>query len=82
MTVSEDTITKRVTVWYCKHHSSHDPEICHLLIPEETKLSIAAKLQSGVSIERIVDDVQDDLSSDIERQHLLNRRDVLNKNYS
>ena len=51
MTVSEDTVTKQVTFLYCNHHKCHETEICHLPIPEETKLSIAAKLQSGVSIE-------------------------------
>jgi hypothetical protein len=51
MTVTEYTITKKVKVPYCNHHSgNHNTEICHLRVPEETKNVIAAKLAEGVSI--------------------------------
>ena len=54
MKVSEDTITGKVTVSYCKNHTGHDLEICHLRIPTETKLWIASKLQMGVTVDKIL----------------------------
>ena len=41
------------------------------------KNCIASKLQAGVPIEQILDDVRDTIHGHIEREHLLSHRDVL-----
>ena len=55
-------------------------EICHLRIPTETKLWIASKLQKGVTVDKILDDVRDKVNVDgkIEREHLMSRQDIHN----
>ena len=53
MKVSEDTVTGKVVVSYCNSHSGHDHDIRHLKISTKTKMCIAAKLQSGMSVDRI-----------------------------
>ena len=83
MKVSEDTITGKVTVSYCKNHTGHDLEICHLRIPTVTKLWIASKLQIGVTVDIILDDVRDKVNVDgtIEREHLMSHQDIHNVQY-
>ena len=81
MTVTEDTITKKIKVSYCSHHSNHEPEICHLRVPEEVKNVVTAKLVEGVTIDRVLDDIRDSVSGTIEREHLMNRQDIHNIEY-
>ena len=81
MTVTENTITKKIKVSYCSHHSNHEPEICHLRVPEEVKNVVAAKLAEGVTIDRVLDDIRDSVSGTIEREHLMNRQDIHNIEY-
>ena len=81
MTVTEDTITKMIKVSYCCHHSNHEPEICHLRVPEEVKNVVAAKLAEGVTIDRVLDDIGDSVSGIMEREHLMNRQDIRNIEY-
>ena len=81
MKVSEDTVNGKVIVSYCNSHSEHDLDICHLKISTKTKMCIAAKLQSGVSVDRILDDVRDEVAGTIEREHLMSRQDIHNIQY-
>ena len=81
MTVTEDTITKKVKVSYCSHHSNHEPEICHMKVPEDVKNIVAAKLAEGVSIDRILDDIRDNVTGSLEREHIMNRQDIHNIQY-
>ena len=76
MKVSEDTVTGKVVVSYCNYHSGHDLDICHLKISTETKMCIVAKLQSGVSVDRILNDVCDEVAGTIERDHLMSCQDI------
>lgn len=78
MTVRQDNSTGHVTVHYCSSHHCHEKEIAHLRIPEHVRLSVASKLQQGVAIERILDDIRDSVAGDFGREHLTNRQDVRN----
>ena len=41
-------------------------------------MKIASKLQQGVKVERILDDIRDGICEDVKREHLLTRQDILN----
>ena len=76
--MSQDTVTGKISDFYCGHYHSHKRELSHFPVPVEVKNCIASKLQAGVPIERILDDVRDTIHDHIEREHLLSRRDVFN----
>ena len=49
-----------ISVEYCTNHT-HKVEIAHLRIPIDTRVSIASKLQEGVSIDKVLDDIRDNV---------------------
>lgn len=60
-------------------HYGHEAELVHLRIPKSDKQEIASKLLQGVKIEDILLSYKEDgLSKQIERKHLIKRRDILN----
>ena len=62
----------------CDTHYSHTPSLGHLRLSKSQRREIARKLSEGVTIERVLDDVRDAISSDLNRLHLLTRNDILN----
>ncbi|XP_050061416.1 uncharacterized protein LOC126551591 [Aphis gossypii] len=69
------------TVQAVVHHThfGHKAELVHLRIPKSDKQEIASKLSQGVKIEDILLSYKKDGSSkEIERKHLIKRRDILN----
>ena len=80
MKVCEQTDTGLVSIEYCGNHSGHECRLAHLKIPEDVRSMIAAKLQLGVNIECILDDIRGGISESdgLGREHLINRQDVLN----
>ena len=81
MKVSEDTLTGKVVDSYCNCHSGHDLDICLHRIPTEMKMCITANLQMGVSVDRILDDVCDEVTGTIEREHLMSHQHIHNIQY-
>ena len=71
----EDTT---VNVLLHKTHYGHSPSLGHLSISESDKLEIAGKLTQGITFQRILDDVRDNLGERFERIHLLTRKDITN----
>ena len=69
----------KIAVEYCTDHS-HEIAIAHLRIPQDTRVSIAKKLQDGVNIDRVLDQVRDDVCGTLTlgRQHLVNKQDIRN----
>jgi len=60
-------------------HYGHEAELVHLRIPKSDKQEIASKLLQGIKIEDILLSYKEDgLSKQIERKHLIKRRDILN----
>ena len=45
--------------------------------PKEMK-RIASKLHQGVSVERILDDIHDNIDRNVSREHLVTRQDIRN----
>ena len=73
--VNEDTA--HVEVCYCSTHS-HPIRLAHIRIPNLTRMNITAKLQQGVGMERILDDIRDSVTNTIRRKHLIRRQDLHN----
>ena len=61
-----------VSVEYCTSHS-HDISIGHLRIPDNVRASIATKLQNGVSIDKLLDQVRDEVAVILGREHLITK---------
>ena len=71
--------TNEVNVEYCATHNSHAIQLAHLCMSDEIRSSVASKLQQGISVERILDDIRDTLSSEgIKREHMVTRKDINN----
>ena len=69
--------TNSVSIEYCTVHS-HETEIRHLRITDDLRQSIAAKLQMGIPIDKILDDVRDNVWSTKGREHLISKQDIRN----
>ena len=78
MKVTKDQVTGSVDVHYCSTHHNHEVSLGHLRIPHETRMKIAAQLQQGVTIERIMDNIRDNTMEGITREHLVTKQDVHN----
>ena len=77
--VSQNITSGKVNVKYCPTHINHSAELAHLPIPLDTKKIIAAKLHEGISIEKILDSVRDNLTEgQIGREQIISRQDILN----
>ena len=48
-----------MSVRYCLDHYNHDLQLAFLRIPEQTRMEIARKLQLGVTIKRVLDDIRE-----------------------
>ena len=57
-----------VTVTYCSTHN-HSKTLAHVQIPPRVRIDIAAKLQQGVGMERVLDDIRDNVANELGREH-------------
>ena len=78
MIVKEEITSGVVHVIYYSTHYGHEKDIAHLKIPHTVRLNIAAKLQQGVTMERVLDDIRDNVVSEFGREHLINCQDIRN----
>ena len=67
-----------VHVVYCNTHYNHENEMAHLYIPEPVRMTVASKLQQGVKVDRIIDDIRGSVWNDMTCEHLVTRQDILN----
>ena len=71
--------TGRVKVQYCTTHHNHSINLAHLQMHYSTRMTIAAKLQQGVSMERILDVIRNSVTNNgVNREHLVTRQDLHN----
>ena len=74
-----DIKTDQVSVQYTSTHYNHNTQLCHLRIPNSTRMMIASKLKKGITTERIIDDIRDfSETKHISRKHLVSRKDITN----
>lgn len=67
-----------VNIEYCSTHTTHSKRLAHVPLPAETKEMIASKLLQGISIDKIMDSIRDEMSGHVYREHLTTRQDILN----
>ena len=67
-----------VNATVCKTHYGHATEIEHIRFNRRQRGEIAAKLAQGVSRDKILDDIRDNVGFDFRKIHLLDRRDIGN----
>ena len=71
--------TNHIIVYYNPTHYNHKAQLGHLRIPNTTRKLIASKLRSGVTTQRIIDDIRDTTQSrQLNREHLVCRKDISN----
>ena len=74
----ENIASKAVHVEYCLHHHNHKTELGHLTMNEHLRAKIASKLHEGVSEKRILDEIRDNVTDTIGREHLTSIQDIHN----
>ena len=67
-----------VVIDICDTHYSHTLSLGHLYLSNVIRKEIATKLSEGVTIDRILNDVCDNVSTDFKRSHILTKRDIHN----
>ena len=77
MKVVKDLKAKSILVYYTSTHHNHQTHLGHLRMTNATRMKIASKLQQGITIERILDDIRDNLV-EIIREHIVSRKDIHN----
>ena len=75
---TEDLINGKVHVAYCSTHYNHNLQLAHLKIPYNTRLEIIKKLELGVTLDRVLDDIRDTCDGGINREHQVTRKDLHN----
>jgi len=69
----------KVIVSFCKTHVGHQGELGRLRLSESERLAIAQNIAMKISFNDILDDIRKSISdSDIERVHLVTRKDLHN----
>ena len=68
---------KEVRVRYCLDHYNHDLQLAFFRIPEQTRMEIARKLQLGVTIEHVLDDIRETCETG-NGEHLVTKQDIRN----
>gem|GEM_PF-4549271 len=71
---------ENITVSYFKTHLGHNFSLRTLRISPDERAQIAKRIESGVSSDRILDDIRDSFldAEKLERVHLLEKRDLYN----
>ena len=78
MKATKDITTGEVVVKYCSTHHNHEANIGHLRMQHDTRMKIAAHLQQGVTMERIMDNIRGNTVRGITREHLVTKQDIHN----
>ena len=61
------TSTGVIDVTYCSTHFNHCNELAHVNLPEPVRMKVAAKLQQGVSINRIQNEIRESVHGNMNR---------------
>ena len=62
----------------CFTHYGHSKNIGYTWISQKKRNEIAAKLQQGVSKEKILDDIRNNVGAEFLRDHIIDKQDVVN----
>ena len=67
-----------VKVTLCRTHYGHKIEMEHIRFNKRQRNEVAAKLAQGISRDKILDDIRDNVGYDFRKIHLLDRNDIRN----
>lgn len=69
---------KCVATFYKEHRGHNEKELQHIKIPINQKHELATKLSQGVPIEKVLDNLRDNIGTELKREHLITRADLHN----
>ena len=78
MKVVVDSVSKEVNVEYNLSHICYDTRLGQLRISYEVRSTIAAKLAKQIPVSAIPDEIRDNLTGVLCRDHLTTRQDIHN----
>ena len=78
MKVVVDSVSKAVNMEYNLSHIGHDTRLGQLRSSDELKATIAAKLAKKIPVNAIPDEIRDNLTGVLYRDHLTMRQDIHN----
>lgn len=67
-----------VTLVYQKNHYGHEIDLGHLRLSKEERQAIAQQLAQGVPVEAVLKSVKKSLGRELQKIHLITRRDLYN----
>ena len=70
--------SSKVKITYMKTHYGHSCSLGYLPIPKDIRQQIAVDLVQGISFDKILDNIRDNIGSLIDRSHLVTRKDLYN----
>ncbi|KAH6932142.1 hypothetical protein HPB50_003045 [Hyalomma asiaticum] len=76
MTVTETDAG--VSVMFQTEHRGHDFELCHVFLSKSERAAIAAKLQEGVPMDKVLEDARLSMDDKLERINLITKQDLRN----
>ena len=76
--VTHHLLEHTILVEVCHSHYGHTQTLGHLRLPEVARQKISGQLAQGVTFERILDDIRDNVGSRFNRIHLFTRKDIAN----
>lgn len=68
----------KIKIMVNKTHYGHQCSLGHIRIPQSDRLAIAGLLTHGVSFDNVLNKIRDNITTHIERLHLLTRQDLHN----
>ena len=77
MKVAKDLTSGRIRVEYCETHA-HPTQLGHLPLSEQMRLLIAQKLKDGVTIDKVLDDLRDEIPGTVTRKDIITKQDIRN----
>ena len=78
MEVVVDSVSKEANVEYSLSRIGHDTRLGHFRILDELRSTIAAKLAKKIPVNAIPDEIRDNLTGVLCRDHLTTRQDIHN----
>ena len=70
--------SSKVKITFMKTHYGHSCSLGYLPIPKDIRQQIAVDLVQGISFDKILDNIRDNIGSSIDRSHLVSRKDLYN----
>ena len=78
LSATVDNSTGEVVVKSWLTHYGHSCDLAHLHLANNDRQKVASRVKDGVTFDRIIDDIRSNISSRVDRVHLITKKDVSN----